>query len=230
MEHRYKAVLLSVLVASCSSEESKPNVNSLVTAPSPTTVPALDAATAKMAVASIASVQMAKDCPDPKTSPSAELKSMDEPEPVMKGASSSKPVGSTSARLAKGASPFGQPCAQSTVQIAFTGKGTASAAVKIGAVRLKSAEGKELATLAARQPSLWKETGYESWDGVLGADSDHKASYKLSVPEWSELERTLGRGSYGQMFLLEIEIDIGGVVSTITSPQFERAQDLMIQT
>lgn len=219
MKHRYKAVLLSVLVASCSSEESKPNVNSLVTAPSPTTVPALDAAAAKMAVASVASVQMSQDCPDPKTESSkAESMSMDESVAVSKGAS---------ARSTRG---FVQPCTQSTVQIAFMGKGTTSATVKIGAVHLKSAEGKELATLAVRQPSLWKESGYESWDGVLAADSDHKASYKLSIPDWSALESTLGRSSYGQMYVLELEVDIGGVVSTITSPQFERVQSIMIQT
>tara|TARA_R110002096_G_scaffold433887_4_gene653872 strand:+ start:8056 stop:8610 length:555 start_codon:yes stop_codon:yes gene_type:complete len=184
-------------------------------------VSAIDAAApapAVVAVASIASVQLAQDCPDAKTASKADT------------ASSSEPPAKMKAKRARGAGPLVQPCTQSNVQIAFTGKGAASAPVAIEAVRLMSADGTELATLAVRMPSLWVESGYQAWDGVLGADSDQKASYKLSVPTWSEIDRQLGGSSFEQMYTLEMEVDIGGTVSTITSPQFERAQPLMIKT
>lgn len=214
MKRRYAGLCLTFVLASCASEESKPKTiagsTPAVTAPTP----ALDAAaSAKVAVASIASVQIAQDCPDPKREAKADRAAL-----KMK------------AKRAKGSGPLTQPCTQSTVQIAFTGKGTGSATVKIAAVRLKSADGKGLATLAVRMPSIWKKSGYETWDGVLSADSDSKASYKLSVPEWSAVETAVGRSSFDQMYTLEVEIEIGGTVTTLTSPQFERSRPLMIKT
>lgn len=208
---------LSLLVASCSSEESKPNANAGGATPivAPTAVSdATPAPTPAPAVASIASVQLVQDCPDPKQ----EATKSDKADSKMKG------------KRAKGSGPLVQPCTQSNVQIAFTGKGAVGATVKIGAVRLMAADGKELATLSVRMPKLWNDSGYQDWDGVLAPDSDHKASYKLSVPDWSAVETALGVSSYEQMYTLEVEVDIGGVATKIISPQFERAQPMMIKT
>lgn len=221
MKRQFAVVCASLVLASCSSEESKPRANTGGGASPPITTPVLvfdaAAAPAVVAVASIASVQLAQDCPDAKVDSKSDT-------------SSSEPPAKMKAKRAKGSGPLVQPCTQSNVQIAFTGKGAASTTVAIGAVRLMSADGTELATLAVRMPSLWKESGYQAWDGVLDADADQKASYKLSVPTWSEIDRKLGGNSFGHMYTLEVEVDIGGTVSTITSPQFERAQPLMIKT
>lgn len=206
------AVCLSLLVASCSSEESKPSTThgAPPVLPAPTLDPLVEA---KAPVASIASVLLAQDCPAPKQEAKADMAA-----PKLK------------AKRAKGSGPITQPCTQSNLQIAFSGKGTPSATVKIAAVRLKSAEGKQVATLAVRMPTLWKDSGYEAWDGVLNADSDNKASYKLSIPDWAAVEAALGVSSFNQMYTLELDVDIAGKVMTISSPQFERVQPLMIKT
>jgi hypothetical protein len=159
-------------------------------------------------------VQLVQDCPDPKK----------------EAAKSDKPDSKMKAKRAKGSGPLVQPCTQSNVQIAFAGKGAPGATVKIGAVRLMAVDGKELATLSVRMPSLWHDGGYQDWDGVLAPGADHKASYKLSIPDWSAVETALGVSSYEQMYTLEVEVDVGGVVTKIVSPQFERAQPMMIKT
>lgn len=173
----------------------------------------LDAAQAKVAVASIASVVLGQDCPDPDPNPETKNKADMAKSPAMDKRRQLR-----------------QPCTQSNVQIAFTGQGAVSSVVKISVVRLKSAAGKELTTLVTRMPSLWRENGYEAWDGVLAPDSDHKASYKLSIPDWSAMDAALGVSSFNQMFTIEVDLDIGGTRTTVISPQFERVQPVMIKT
>lgn len=210
---------MSLLLGSCAaSEDNKSNAPKPAEVPVIAPVAASDAsavAAPKLALPSIASVQLIQDCPDPKME---RVKADRADEPMVKR------------KRKAGSGPMHQPCTQSTVQLAFTGQGPKSATVKLKEVRLLTAEGKPLGTLASRMPSIWKDSGYEAWDGVLAPDSDHKASYKLSLPDWSAVETTLGVSSFGAMYTLEVDVDIEGTVTTIKSPQFERGRPQIIKT
>lgn len=187
-------------------------------------------ATAGVATPTISSVKLVQDCPD------AKANSMTQPKPsAPKTFAPSMPPEkkkreAKSKRKGDSAGGFRQPCTQSTVQLAFAGQTGASAMVSVKEVRLLSAEGKALGTMTPRAPSIWKETGYEAWDGVLSPGADHKASYKLSLPDWSAVETTLGGSSYGKMYKVEVDVDIDGTVTTLTSPQVERARPQIVKT
>ncbi|MCP4447974.1 MAG: hypothetical protein GY811_21955 [Myxococcales bacterium] len=117
------------------------------------------------------------------------------------------------------------------MQLAFSKTGKTGAKVELKEVRLLSADGQTLAPLAVRLPTRWApEGGYEAWDGMLAPNAEEKASYKLSLPDWSAVEKSLGESSYGAMFILEVDVDIAGTVTTIRSPQFERSRPQIIRT
>lgn len=219
MKRRYAAIAMSLLLGSCAaSEDNKSNAPKPAETPIATPVAASDAAAvavAKLAIPSVASVQLVQDCPDPK---SEQAKADMADEPMRK------------AKRKAGSGPLQQPCTQSTIQLAFTGQGPKSASVRLKEVRLLSADGKALGTLASRMPSIWKDSGYEAWDGVLAPDSDQKASFKLSLPDWSAVEAALGGSSFGPMYTLEVDVDIEGTVTTVRSPQFERGRPEIIKT
>lgn len=223
-----QAIALSFLVSSCAASEdsqsttaSPPAPKPVVTeevappdvAPEPPKAPATAAITP-----SIASAKLAQDCPDPKPASAA---------------NADVPKAGAPARRSrrKGSGSFRQPCTQSSVQIAFSKTGESGANVVLKEVRLLSADGQNLAPLAVRMPTRWSEQGgYEAWDGMLAPNAEEKASYKLSLPDWSAVEKNLGKSSYGAMFMLEVDVDIAGTVSTIRSPQFERSRPQIIRT
>lgn len=116
------------------------------------------------------------------------------------------------------------------MQLAFSGPKTTGASIAIKSIRLVTPEGISLAELASRTPTIWQDDGYVAWDGKIAPTIEHKASYKLSVPDWAAVEKTLGKGSYGTMFSLEVDVETSGKTTTLTSPTFERTQSLMIRT
>lgn len=173
-------------------------------------------------VPSIASARLVQDCPDAKTAsaiPAAEAV----PAPKMSAKRRRK------AADASGES-FRQPCTQSSVQLAFTGTSSNADAVALTEIRLLTVDGKALGTLSARSPSHWDGNVYVPWDGKLTPNSENKASYKLSIPDWSAVEAATGKGSYETMYVLEADVDIAGTVTTVRSPQFERGRPQIIRT
>jgi hypothetical protein len=50
------------------------------------------------------------------------------------------------------------------------------------------------------------------------------------VPNWAEVETTLGKSSFGQMYTVEVDLDIDGQATTLSSPQFERGRPQIIKT
>lgn len=244
MRPQYSAIVFSLLLGACAaSDDNKSNApvppsgEAVATAegtntevnPEPVVPEGMPEASG-VAIASIASVQLKQDCPDPKGQAKTDAKqnasasmgfapSMQDPGP-----------GRSAKSKRKGNGSFRQPCSQSTLQLAFTGQEGSASTATLKAVRLQSAEGKALGTLETRLPTIWKESGYEAWDGTLEPGADHKASYKLSVPDWSEVETALGGSSYGTMYTLEVDVEIQGKVTTLTSPQFERGRPQIIKT
>jgi hypothetical protein len=245
---RYATILFSAtLVAACtpSGDEKppgqKPPVNDSgapaaeAGEPEPDSEPA--ATTTKITVAS---VQMIQDCPDTEVETPPAAAPADEGQPAgdvpMKSetaetAAKRKPSpGSVSpGASARGGPGFRQPCDQSTVQLAIETTSEAPVAIEIKAVRLMS-EAKAVGTLATRKPKIWKNNSYETWDQQVVPGAATKASYKLSMPSWSEVDEQIGASSFGHMFTLEIDVLVDGKLQTIESPQFPREEPHVIVT
>jgi hypothetical protein len=161
----------------------------------------------------ISSVQISDDCPDPVAAAPAMSPSQ---------APASRPPPSDSSAL------YDAGCLQSTIQIAFAAQGESQIALR--EVRLMTPEGKTLGTIAHRLPTMWQDNSYVTWDEVLPENSDLKAAYKITPPNWQEVEKVLGSSSYGAMFVIEADFEIGGVTTTLRSNQIAREDPSIMPT
>ncbi len=186
----------------------------------------------------IASVTMVEDCPDPPAPPPP-------PPPAEPAAAERAPADEEMAAakpvelgdVAPGAAAHGGDmpdfCEQSMMQLTVSGHEGDPAPVKIVAVRLLRPSDKTVvAELKARGPMVWDDKGaYAPWDESLEGGTEVKASYKLSVPSWSDVETKLGHvPSEGHMFVLEVDVSVGGVQQTVTSPEFARREPEVVVT
>ncbi len=220
---------IATLAACAGSEEAAPTAKPMPT-PTPTATPATAVAVAmdaaaekppealkKNATPTIASVTLVQDCNG---------KVVGAP----RSGGYTKPDSKMKAKRARGSGPLRQPCSQSMLQLAFAGQGPQTAQVTLGEIRLKSSSGKVVATLATRNPTIWHETNYQGWDGILPANADSKSSYMLSMPNWGEVETAIGGSSFNHMFTVEVDVTIGDETTTVESPQVERSRPMMIKT
>jgi hypothetical protein len=200
-----------------------------------------------IARAAIASVQMIEDCPSqndgwrpppvssgPAQAPAAAAvptHAADEA-PPSPGAAMPPAEGASAARaLGDSSGPWVQPCTQSTMQIVFTGQGNRTSEVEIEKIRLLDPKtGKSVAKLEAREPAAWVDNAYQSWNETIGPRQEVKASYELSVPDWYEVEKQIGTGSSGFMFVLEVDVKVGDELQTVRSSQFPREMPHVIVT
>lgn len=194
----------------------------------------------------IASVQLIEDCPDPTPPPAEPAPDIAEPsaksqaKPMPPAKPQEPPSAGAPARpmdmedVAAGDSEFagGYPdfCTQSTIQLELATEGDKAADVTIKAIRLLAKDGKPVGELAARLPTAWDENGYSPWDQALEPGEPVKASYKLSAPDWSAVEKSIGENSFGYMFRLEVDVEIGGVTQTVQSPEVPREEPEVIVT
>ena len=190
-----------------------------------------------VATATIASVQILQDCPDPKpatgtpASPKVEQIPAKPAAPAKTAPAESMPASMAPADSAgRHSGAYQPPCQQSTIQFSFAGQGAQSSKVTLKELRLLTPEGKPLATLNTRLPSVWGESVYTAWDEVLQAGKDINVSYKVAPPSWSEVEKELGGRSFGKMFLLEAVVEVGGETQTVRSSEFARFQPHAIPT
>ncbi len=208
MRNLLPAIGLSLALSACGSNE-EPTVKTSVTTP----------AVVKKTVAPISivisSVLLNLDCPEPAQPAAREMMPADQPNAKMQG---DQQMG------------FAPSCEQSTVQIAFAGKRDTATPISIGAIRLLSKDGKVLESISARSPMRWVKDSYATWDGVLPANTELKASYKLSAPNWSEVAAKVGGSSYGPMFVIEVEFQVGETKEVVRSQPFVRVKEVMIQT
>ena len=56
------------------------------------------------------------------------------------------------------------------------------------------------------------------------------ASYRLAMPDWSAVDKAIGGSSYDHAFVLEVDVEIDGVATTVRSPQFNRERPHVIAT
>ncbi len=189
----------------------------------------------------IASVQLIQDCPNnpnPWRAPPANPSPSASPKQAAAAAMPASPplhAGDVAegARLAgEGSGDWAQPCTQSTVQVGFSSLADAPARVEIEAVRLLDPKtGKKVALLKSREPVAWAGDAYQPWNEMLGPRQEVQSSYVLSVPDWSEVHEAMGiRDSYGTMFLLELDVSIGGQRQSIRSAEFPREEPHVIVT
>ena len=179
-----------------------------------------------VATAAVSAVYLMDDCPrlDPK--PPAAKKSLKPssesmPAPPAEGARAEpKLMDEEMGDVPKGES-WEPSCSQSTMQVAFSGQGDEPGKVKIDSVRLITPQGKELAKINARAPTLWGGNNYVAWDATIPANTDIKTSYRLSVPDWSAVSAK-GVSPEGSVLVLEVTVDINGQKQTVRSPEFTR--------
>jgi hypothetical protein len=116
----------------------------------------------------------------------------------------------------------GSLCRESNVQLSFkTGNGS-NAKVEITEVTLHDGKtGGKVATLTASSPQSWNGTEYAAWDQTLAPSSDVKASYDLSSPTWSSIEKD-GKSSYSSTYRLRVALKIDGVAILLESRELNR--------
>lgn len=119
---------------------------------------------------------------------------------------------------------------QSTVQFSFENEGPGDIRVSLSEVRFLSAAGESFGAIATRGPTHWRDNGYHVWDETLAAFTELAASYKLSMPNWAEVEKSQGSTSYGPMYLLEADVSLGAVVQTVRSAPFSRQRPMVPPT
>lgn len=216
----------AVLVAACTSHDDNDGSST-----PPTVVPKTDplAASPKLAVVSIASVQMIQDCPDPAPAPAAGATAAAK-SAAMPAEPPAADISERPGAVARGGPGFQQPCTQSMMQVAFAGQGKESARVEVKRVRLLTPAGKALDTIVARKPMFWTDETYKPWDQLIQPNTDVKGSYKLSLPNWTTVEAASGKPSLGAMFILELEVEVGGVSQTVRSPEFTREEPHVMVT
>jgi hypothetical protein len=218
---KYLAPVLVVVVAMAfACQKEKGDTEEAEPKPEPTQ-PDL---TTKVATASIASVQILENCPDAEAPASKAARG-----PAKRRAPAESAPASMTA-IENGEGGYQAPCRQSTVQVSFEGQGAQPSKVVLKELRLLTADGKELGSLSTRLPSKWGESVYTPWNEVLEPDSDLKASYKITPPNWSEVEGKLGGSSHGVMFILEAIIDVGGKDQTVRSSEFARYRPTAVPT
>lgn len=185
----------------------------------------------------LSSVQLHQDCPDPEpeagaAKPAAPASVRPEPQGDMPKPSPAK----SRAKRAKPTSPGFAPsarrsCTQSTMQLSFTSETEGVVTVAVKEARLVLVDDKSvLGTLKTRMPTAWDDTdGYKAWDEALPRGA-LKASYKLGGPDWIGVESKLGGTSFGRMYMLEVDVDLGGTVQTVRSTEFTRERPHRVVT
>jgi len=187
--------------------------------------PKPESAAASVQVA-VASVQLQDDCPSPKKA-QAEDEPMQPKSEKPSMAMPDEPMGD----VADSERGFAPMCVQSRVQLSIESEVDAAVGFAIREVRLKQADGgKVVGTMGAREPKIWDESKYSTWDESIPANVSVKVGYALGDPGWSRVEKALGSSSWGPLFVVEIDVEIDGEVRTIVSPKVPRDEPENIVT
>jgi hypothetical protein len=174
--------------------------------------------------ATIASVQLVEDCPDPDAGTTSNP------------AAARPPVEERAKRASRGDDDDGTslrpPCTQSTMQLSLAHEGAAPLSVEVRTIRLMRGT-QVLGTIAARKPSKWSDSGvYDPWDERVPVGSAITVSYRLAEPDWTKVQDTLGVGVdvYAQRYELEVDLTVGPENLTVRSPEFSREYPHVVET
>ncbi|MGH1344124.1 MAG: hypothetical protein ACRBN8_21375 [Nannocystales bacterium] len=209
------------LASGCAGHDDKEGKAPAPVATTPPTDPEPAAVNVKV---SVASVQLQDDCPSAKPPSSADSKP-DEDEPRE---AAMETESAAAARSAKGFAPM---CTQSRVQLSIESASDTAQSVAIVAVRLKKADGGEvLGTMTTREPTLWENSKYNPWDESVAAGASIKVGYSLGDPNWAQVGKSLGGDTWGPMYIVELDVEVGGQRQTIASPKVPRDEPENIVT
>ncbi len=164
---------------------------------------ASDAAPTSKAAAKVelSSVNLADDCPAPPATPTPTTA----PAKTPSRTPSDRSPGAVTRR----------GCDQTSMQLALTSTGTASAKVAVKKVELLDAKGKVLQTLTARDPQAFETDAYVAWNQELAAGATVNVMYALSAPNWDKL--TKGRwNAHAQSFQLRVTVEVGSAKQKVT--------------
>lgn len=237
MSVRILAALSIALCVGCASHEGTDT--SKGDPKPPTTEPDKPEPAKVVSKASIASVTMIEDCPqhdpppppaDEEVAPAAPAKPAEAPAQAARRAPPSADISAGDSIDGRGIPS--DMCTQSTMQLAFSADGKTPGKVAIKTIRVLDPKSeKPLGNVTARVPTTWTKAGnYEAWDEIVPAGEETKASYRISVPDWTKVEKELGGGSFGASFILEVDLEVDGVSQTIRSPQFPREEPHVVVT
>lgn len=127
--------------------------------------------------------------------------------------------------------PMPSFCTQSAMQLNFAANGEETNKITIEAIRvLIPGSDDPVGTVQPRDPTRWNGSTYEKWDESVPANTEVKAAYRITVPDWGPIEKKLGGTSFGQMFIIEVDLSIGNETQTIRSPQFPRERPHVVVT
>ena len=106
-------------------------------------------------------------------------------------------------------------CVQSAVQLAIESEAAVESSFSVRAVRIqRPGDGEALATMTAREPTIWDDAKYAPWNQRIPAGDSMNVSYALGASDWSAVSRASDRG----LFVVALDVVVDGEVRTIVSP------------
>ncbi|MBS2017530.1 MAG: hypothetical protein JST00_31905 [Deltaproteobacteria bacterium] len=138
-----------------------------------------------------------------------------------------------SVKAAISSASLGESYSGSNLQLAFVAT-TASNAAKItikSVALVDMNKGTQVALLSSSEPRVWNGSSYVTWNESVTPGGDLRASYKLSTPNWSEIDGTgtgtgaVGRSSsssYSIPFRLRVTMQIDGTEVILESSELHR--------
>jgi hypothetical protein len=226
---------VSGLALGCAAhEENKPkDPVEVATTPEPDTKPEPEPEPEPKVVdqvsIAVSSLQLQEDCePQAPPAPAPTLSRTPSPTKSMGATAKRRPSADESlgdvAYDPMRASRARRRCQQSTMQLAVTSKATKDAPFVVKGVRLRQAgKDKVLQEMTVRNPTVWKDSGYTTWDQIVGAEAALKVGYDIAGPDWSTVEKALGSSSYGPLFEVEVVVEIDGEEKTLEASSSPRA-------
>lgn len=140
--------------------------------------------------ASLSSVTLAQDC-----------------------AARGEPGGAFAGDCAEGADSCGSWCTQSSLQIHLVASAEGEEVpFEIVSVRVVDAEAHLVGALTSRNPRVFADDGYTSWDETLAPGETLDVTYDTTAPDWYASGARLG---WGETFDVEVVVRIDGVERTL---------------
>jgi hypothetical protein len=173
--------------------------------------------------AAVASVGLEQDCPDPPRAQGVSPTQLGAIEPAKPTRGDSLDA---SEQEGERRSASRRACNQAAVQMSLEHTGGDTARIHIASIGLRDLQADAIvATVASRGPTVWgPDATYVEWDERIAAGAKLQVGYRLTPPNWGDVEAKLGgASSQARDFALEVTLEVDGKPMTVRSPAFRRA-------